>query len=173
MYSRREVRSRSACAVQTTCGIREQAIHPACPKNAPKRRHRHAVPRDLHRRPVCLLRSLRDAIPATATRSLIACSITHDLGRLSALAIFATCPSSSDVSRMVSEAVSVISHQYSRRSDALAPHQASRPRAGRAMPGPVSASSRAARCSASCLSNIALAAALRLALNSARLSPHH
>ena len=52
-------------------------------------------------------------------------------------------------------------------------HHASRPRAGRATPGPTSASSRAARCSASCLSNIALAAALRLALNSARLSPHH
>src|SRR6516164_119660 len=53
------------------------------------------------------------------------------------------------------------------------PYQASRPRAGRAMPGPASASSRTARCSASCLSNIALAAALRLALNSVRLSPHH
>jgi 6-phosphogluconolactonase len=52
-------------------------------------------------------------------------------------------------------------------------YQASRPRAGRAMPGPTSANSRAARCSASCLSNIALAAALRLPLNSARLSPHH
>jgi hypothetical protein len=50
-------------------------------------------------------------------------------------------------------------------------YHASRPRAGRAMPA--LAPSRAARCSASCLSNIALAAALRLALNSSRLSPHH
>jgi len=48
-------------------------------------------------------------------------------------------------------------------------HHASRPRSGR----PSGLVSRTARCSASCLSNIALAAALRLALNSARLSPHH
>ena len=48
---------------------------------------------------------------------------------------------------------------------------ASRPRGGRGMPALVS--SRVAACSASWRSNIALAAALRLALNSARLSPHH
>lgn len=51
-------------------------------------------------------------------------------------------------------------------------YQASRPRVGRAI-GPASESPRAVACSASCLSNMALAAALRLALNSARLSPHH
>lgn len=52
-------------------------------------------------------------------------------------------------------------------------YHASRPRFGRAMPAPASANSRFSRCSASCLSNIAFAAALRFALNSSRLSPHH
>lgn len=60
-----------------------------------------------------------------------------------------------------------------------AAHHASRPCAGRAVAPPSRPGAscpgalRRARCSASCLSNIALAAAWRLALNSARLSPHH
>ena len=52
------------------------------------------------------------------------------------------------------------------RNRTLRPYHASRPRAGRAMPGVASARSRAAACSASCLSNMAFAAAWRLALNS-------
>jgi hypothetical protein len=99
----------------------------------------------------------------TATNSLSACSTTRDLGRLSAVAIFATCLSSSGVNRIVSEGFSLMFHQSGCISDVLKPHHASRPRGGRAV---------AARCSASCLSNIARAAAERFSLSSSRCSVH-
>ena len=104
----------------------------------------------------------------SATNSLIACSMTHDLGRLRAFAILDTSLSSSGASRIVFAEVSLMFHRCGRISDDVELYHASRPRGGRL----VAAVSGAARCSASCLSNIARAAALRFSLSSSRCSVH-